>query len=241
MPMAHTDYSNYVAWKGWSDRTFGSYDKASSAYFRKELSDCGIGDISDIRVLELGFGNGSFAGWIKHGGGKYVGVEAIEELADRGRACGFETHAGKSSLGEMIQTDSCDLVVAFDVFEHISVDELRTLLHEVRACLRSRGRLLARVPSGDSPFSRAIQYGDLSHRAVLGSSAIVQLAGDAGFEVQAIREPAFPLRGMGIVPFFRRMFILLARKIAFPVIATAMMGGGRPVLTPNMVFVLVKP
>jgi cyclopropane fatty-acyl-phospholipid synthase-like methyltransferase len=239
--MEAADYSNYMAWKKWDDQEFGTYDKALSAYFRQELSLCGIADIAGIRVLELGFGNGAFAGWVRRGDAEYVGVEMIQELVDRGRACGFDVKLATVAIDDLAPPGHLDLIVAFDVFEHVCIDDLRSLLRKMHAYLRSGGRLLARVPSGDSPFSRAIQFGDLTHRTVLGSSAIAQLAEQTGFAVEAVREPAFPLRGMGVMTFVRRSVVLLIRRIVFPMIAKAMMGGGRPVLTPNMLFVLVKP
>ena len=98
-----------------------------------------------------------------------------------------------------------------------------------------------RVPSGDSPFARAIQHGDVTHQMAIGSSIVGQLAHDYGVTVDSVRAPAFPVRGLGLSTFVRRGAVVILRKAAFALIARAFMGGGRPVLTPDMVFVLVKP
>lgn len=68
-----------------------------------------------------------------------------------------------------------------------------------------------------------------------------QLAAQAGFGVDGIREPTFPLRDMGAMKWLRRASVVACRRLAYPLIAQAFMGGGRPVLTPNLLFVLVKP
>lgn len=77
--------------------------------------------------------------------------------------------------------------------------------------------------------------------ALTGSSAIRQLALESGLEVVSIREPAFPLRGLGMRSFLRRLLIVLVRRTVYPFITNTLMSGGRPVLTPNLVFVLAKP
>ena len=97
------------------------------------------------------------------------------------------------------------------------------------------------IASGDSPFALALQHGDLTHRTVVGSSAIRQLAGWTGFTVASVRSPVLPLHGGGAASFLRRMLVSTTRAVAYPVIAKVLMGGGRPVLTPDLLFVLVKP
>lgn len=76
---------------------------------------------------------------------------------------------------------------------------------------------------------------------MLGSSAVRQLALESGLDVVSIRQPAFPMRGLGPRVFLRRLPIVLTRRIVYPLVTNALMGGGRPVLTPNLVFVLAKP
>jgi len=68
-----------------------------------------------------------------------------------------------------------------------------------------------------------------------------QLANEVGFAVESVREPAFPIWGLGSWVFLRRAIVETFRLLAFAVITRVFMGGGRPVLTPNMVFVLEKP
>jgi hypothetical protein len=59
--------------------------------------------------------------------------------------------------------------------------------------------------------------------------------------VASVRSPVLPLHGCGVASFLSRMPASTARAVAYPVIAKVLMGGGRPVLTPNLLFVLLRP
>jgi SAM-dependent methyltransferase len=234
-------FAGYSDWKGWAGREFATCDDSMAAYFRSELARCGIDEVAGLRILEIGFGNGEFAGWARRHGVHYTGTEINPALVRYGRSQGLDVHEGDGGLASIVALGAVDIVVAFDVFEHIPLGELRAMLGEVRGCLRPGGLVLARLPSGDSPFARAIQHGDLTHRTALGSSAVRQLAGESGFDVLQVREPAFSWRGNRAIAGFRRAVVQGARRLAFPIIAALFMGGGSPVLTPNMVILFRKP
>lgn len=239
--MTTSGYTHYRAWKGWNDQSFGVCSTEQAIYYGEELKRSGIDGIDGKTVLEIGFGNGEFAAWVRSAGADYHGTELIPELVAQAAAAGFKAHDGGLPLENLLGEQSVDLIVAFDVFEHLDLETLLATLRSAHLALRPAGRMIVRVPSGDSPFSRAIQHGDTTHRIAIGSSMARQLGGDAGFVVDGVREPAFPLRGLGLRVFLRRMLVSLVRTAAFAVISRALMGGGRPVLTPNMVFVFVKP
>lgn len=162
-------------------------------------------------------------------------------MVERGREKLYEVYSSNAALTNVVESDSLDIVVAFDVLEHCDQLSLRSLLREAHSILKPSGCLIARVPSGDSPFGRAVQHGDLTHRLTLGSSAVRQLADEIGFLVRQIREPAFPLLGLGTASFLRRLGVWVARRLVFPVVRRMFMGGADIVLSPDMTFVLVKP
>lgn len=239
--MSTSDYVHYQDWKGWNGKPFGIYSKDQAVYFSEELRKSGIERAGGKTILEIGFGNGEFAGWARNAGANYHGTEFIDALVAKGASAGFSTHGAQKPLDMLLGEQSFDLIVAFDVFEHLEEGALRVILTSAYSALRPSGRLIVRVPSGDSPFSRAIQHGDSTHRMIIGSSMVGPLANDAGFTVDCVREPTFPLLGLGLRVFLRRAMVVALRKSAFALITRAFMGGGQPVLTPNMVFVLVKP
>lgn len=236
--MTGGSYQGYREWKAWKPGEFGRFRPDEAAWFAEELLRCGIRGLEGKRVLEVGFGNGGFASWAHGRGAEVLGTELIPELRELGSKAGFRVLDAAAPLAEQAGAGTVDLVVALDVFEHLERGQIAVLLPDLRDCLRPDGCLLGRVPSGDSPFSGAIQHGDLTHRSVLGSSAIRQLAAAAGFEAVEIREPALPLRGAGCLGALRRLLVRTGRRLAYPLIARVFMGGGHPILSPNMVFVL---
>lgn len=219
---------------------FGVCDVASEAYYAAELRAAGLTDLRGLHILEIGFGNGAFAGWASRAGAKYFGTEVIPELVTKGRNAGFAVYDASRSIDSSIPEASIDVAVALDVFEHLDQHDLVEMLRSIRGLLRPGGMVIARVPSGDSPFSGAIQHGDLTHQTILGSSAVRQLAGETDFNVVCIRQPAFPLRGLGPRVLIRRLLVVAARRVVYPIVTHALMGGGKPVLTPNLVFVLTR-
>lgn len=234
-------YERYREWKQWEPGDFGKCTSPDAVYFKSELAAAGIPDMRRVRVLEIGFGNAAFARWATDHGASYTGVERIPELVALGRECGFDVHVADGRLDCLAdKKGALDVVVAFDVFEHLAIGELTSLLSALRDLLKEGGRLIARFPSGDSPFARAVQYGDLTHQTVLGSSAVRQLAASTGFTVVQVRNPAFPVSGLGTRAWARRTFVRLTRRVVFPLVARVFMSGGPFVLTPNMVVVFVK-
>lgn len=233
--------AEYAAWKQWNAESFGSWSPADEVYFASELKQVGIEAVDGTYILEIGFGNGAFAGWASGRGAYYTGTETIPALVEWGRARGYRVHPAGATLTDLVEANSQDCVVAFDVFEHCDQGLLRKLLEEVYTVLKPGALLLARVPSGDSPFGRAVQHGDWTHRLTFGSSAVHQLADETGFLLTQVRKPAFPLVGMGAVPFLRRLLVSTVRRLAYPVLRWGFMGAGDAVLSPDMVFVLLKP
>ena len=235
-------YQGYESWKQWDKATFGSWSALEAAYFSAELKRVGIETCEDLRIYEIGFGNGAFAGYVRSRGGEYFGSELNEALVGRAREFGLNVF--EVGIKQLMATDkpaSFDLVVAFDVMEHLDVADIKSFLLDATELLKPGGVLLARVPSGDSPFGRAIFHGDITHRTALGSSAIRQLASQTGFEVFDIGPPRFPIFCVGWVRAIRRSGIRLAQILLSRLINLVFHDGQPRVITANLVFVLRKP
>jgi SAM-dependent methyltransferase len=231
----------YVAWKAWQAGDFGRCDPDTDAYYRQELQASGVSSVRGLIVGELGYGNGSFAGWVRAEGGRWAGREAIPELQQRAADAGFETIAPDVEFSRGYGQGRFDLIVAFDVIEHLEIAAIRSFLRETREALRPGGLVLLRVPSGDSPFSQAIYRGDLSHRTALGSSAVRQLADELELDVKQIRSPVLPVTGFGLLRGLRRAAVAVVRSVVFRFIRTVLMGNSGAVVSPNMVVVFSRP
>jgi SAM-dependent methyltransferase len=173
-------YGGYADWKDWrGDFAPSDYE---ARYFAAELAEI---PVVGKRVLEIGFGNGSFLAWAKARGADVVGTEIDTAMIERARAKGFD--AQPASLEALAATGQrFDLVVAFDVFEHWDKPMLVANLRQIAALLRNDGLVLARFPNGQSPLGRVHQYGDLTHQTVLSPSSIAQLARMTGLAVERV-------------------------------------------------------
>jgi 2-polyprenyl-3-methyl-5-hydroxy-6-metoxy-1,4-benzoquinol methylase len=137
-------YEGYclTRWKGWQG-DFETSDR-DARYFAAELA--GI-DLSGKRVLEIGFGNGSFLAWARRQNAQVTGTELIDALVEQARTKGYD--AQSASLQTLLASGrQFDLVVAFDVFEHWHKDELIANLGLLHALLAGDGLLLSRFPNG---------------------------------------------------------------------------------------------
>ena len=231
---------NYVDWKGWQGVDFGSFKHEEDLYYKLELEKSGVVSLHGLRIGELGYGNGSFAGWCNKQGGKWVGRELSSELQQRAMLAGYKIAASHENFSDVDGKETFDLIVAFDVIEHLNCDDIRKFLAECKEALKLNGILIFRIPSGDSPFSGAIYHGDLTHRTFLGSSAARQIAEEVGFDVMQIRSPALPVRGLSFIRSARRLIVLLLQNITYSFIRHFLMGHESAVISPNMIVVLKK-
>lgn len=238
-PRGHS-VATYRDWKTWSENDFGHCDKIGTCYFERELARAGIHVGPDTSVLEVGFGNGTFAAWATARQADYTGTELDPVLVQRAGHHGWRAFPATLALDTLDLPRAPDCVVLFDVLEHLTIAEITELLTSARQVLADDGLLLARFPSGDSPFARPTQYGDITHQSILGSSAVQQLAAAAGMEVVQTRSPVLPVRGIGLRRALRRAPIIAARALVTPMIRLTFHNNHPTVITANMIAVLRK-
>jgi SAM-dependent methyltransferase len=237
--MVNGKFEEYRVWKGWREDNFSRCTPIDARYFEVELARAGVQLKGAISVLEIGFGNGSFASWARKRGWRYVGIEIDSELVARGQGHGFEVVHADVPLESGAAGRDYDLIVGFDVLEHLSIPDISKLLASLCSLLKSDGRLVARFPSGDSPFSRAVQYGDLTHRSILGSGIIQQLAISTGFRILQIRSPVLPLTGIGLRRTIRRAGVIFGRALVGKLLQLIYFDNQQRVMTPNLLVVMV--
>ena len=103
-------------------------------------------------------------------------VEVATRLGIPGVAEG-DIHSTLQALDEM----SVDCVVAFDVIEHFSRDELVGLVDRSRRVLVPSGVWIIHTVNAESPFFGRARYGDLTHEVAFTSDSLSQLLHASGF------------------------------------------------------------
>jgi SAM-dependent methyltransferase len=229
------DSGAYRSWKGWEERDFGRVGE-DAGYFMAEVRRSGAAVGPGTRVLEIGFGNGAFAVWATERGAEYVGTELDQELVLRAKRAGLNAlHVSEASI-TLKREESFDSVFAWDVLEHVPRPALLPMLVELKEVMKPGAVLVARVPSGDSPFSGAIQTGDVTHQPALGSAAVRYIGMSAGFAAVEVKECAIPLWGCGFSALVRRSIVVLCDLCVHPPVRL-LMRNPSAILTPNMIVV----
>lgn len=167
-------YDRYDAWKGWTDAFRFSRDE--SAYYRAEL---GEGSLAGLDVFEIGFGSGAFLAWAREQGARVTGSEITPAAIRAAKEAGVPLLPGDFGA-DGLPEHAFDLIVAFDVFEHIESTAIAGKLAAIDRALKPGGRLLLRYPNGQSPFGLVHQHGDATHLTALSRAKIEQYAAGTG-------------------------------------------------------------
>jgi SAM-dependent methyltransferase len=138
----------------------------------------------DIRVLDLGCGHGAYLYFLRAAGYKNItGVDVSPQQVDVAHKLGIKEAECCEILRYLEETkpDSVDVVLLIDVLEHLTREELFTLLDQVHRVLRPGGTCVAHVPNAEGIFGMRVRFGDLTHENAFSPSSVRQLYQTLGF------------------------------------------------------------
>ncbi len=182
---------DYLKWKDWNHEQFGRIGSKERNAFKIELSRTKHNFKSGTKVLEIGFGNGEFLAFAREREWEVKGLEINFNLLEIAEKHGFDV-SHSSELTDL-QESHFDLVVAFDVLEHLDEQSISNIFHEINRILRSGGFLIAKFPNGDSPFGMINQNGDVTHITTIGSGKIKYWAKRFGMNIVFLGGEAEPI------------------------------------------------
>lgn len=149
------------------------------------------------RVLDIGCGQGELLRLLLADGFDARGVDVSPEQVGLARAAGLD----RVELGDFhAYTRACpggwDAVVATDLLEHLTRDELVAAFDDVHRALRPGGVFVARVPNAVSPLGGYTMFGDITHETWFTRRSVAQLAAVAGFATVDVFACPPPVHGM---------------------------------------------
>lgn len=218
-------YRNYDAYKGWSDLPVQVPPEV-----QQNILDI-AGRHGKLRILEIGFGDGGFLDWAASAGHQVTGFEIRPEAVDAARSRGHEAYVGSAQIPPV------DLIVALDVLEHLSDEQLLDFFSSADRHLLPKGRIVARFPNGSSPFFGHFQYGDRTHQRPLNADMLKQVSMLRGFAVVHAANPRPVPQGFGAKVKFRLAYLI--RDVFETVVGLAYFGHRMP-MDPNIVVVLER-
>lgn len=195
----------------------------------------------DATILEVGCGYGALLHVARAAGyTKLSGIDGSPEQVAAAAALGIAGVREGDLLTALadLPPESHDAVVAFDVIEHLTKDELVGFTDQVLRVLKPGGRWIIHVPNAASPFFGAVRYGDLTHELAFTSESLAQLVLASGFrEVQSYEDRPIPhgLKSGGRAVLWR----LLRRLLGF-YLMVEVGAANQPILTQNLLAVAVK-
>jgi SAM-dependent methyltransferase len=151
------------------------------------------------RILDFGCGDGALLSIAEElGYSKLHGVDASPGLL------GLAAKATRAelTLGEGLDylahaaPGSFEAIVAFDVLEHLTRDELLAWAREASRVLAPSGVAIIHVPNGASPFVGRTLWGDLTHERAFTAHSLGQLLRPLGFLDGAAHEDSPPAHGL---------------------------------------------
>jgi SAM-dependent methyltransferase len=133
-------------------------------------------------VLEIGCGAGGLLAYLERRGFSHAtGIDISAEQVDRARRRGVK--AELADVFEFLERNQHTFagILAVDVLEHFSRDELVRLAPLLHAALQPGGRLLVQTANGAGLFPRQVIYGDLTHMTIFTPDSLAQLLRPVGF------------------------------------------------------------
>ena len=189
-------YRGYVStFKGTPDLTA----EASAAWWDHKYLPL-LADLDRARpILEIGCGSGGLLAWLgRRGFSNARGIDVSAEQVELARRRG--AHAEVADACDYLSQHHArfSLILAVDVLEHFTRDELPGLVRLAYDALQPGGRVLIQTANGAGLFSRQVVYGDLTHVTIFTPESLAQLLRPVGFQDLAFFETGpVPIRVRG--------------------------------------------
>ena len=165
-------------------------------------------------ILELGCGSGTLIGYLMSRGYRNVrGVDASKEQVQLAVDSGLECVTLGDAIEAISRTEPMteDVVVAFDVLEHLSLPDVISLTSHTLRILKPGGVLILHTPNAGGIFGNMACYGDLTHQTSFTAKSLSQLLRSIGFS-QVIMEEDRPIPH-GVLSAVRRCCWHLIRPL----------------------------
>lgn len=151
------------------------------------------------RIIDLGCGSGALLLFLQQAG--YVnttGVETSPDQVEFARRLGVSSVIAADLLSFLRESaaELYDVVVAFDVIEHFSKDEVLEILDHACRVLRPGGRLILHVPNAEGIFGSRIFWSDFTHEMAFTREGLRQLTQACGFASLHCREDVPAVHGL---------------------------------------------
>ncbi|MBK9797936.1 MAG: class I SAM-dependent methyltransferase [Holophagaceae bacterium] len=154
--------------------------------------------IAEASIFEFGAGWGKNLLALKALGARNLqGADISQEQIELGRQLGLDSLrliTPEDDLGQLMAGARFDIILAYDILEHLTIKQIEQFAAAVRGLLRPGGLLVVEVPNDLAPLN-PIRSGDLTHLRAFTGASITQFFRLCHLEPMVIRGVGFPGEG----------------------------------------------
>jgi 2-polyprenyl-3-methyl-5-hydroxy-6-metoxy-1,4-benzoquinol methylase len=138
----------------------------------------------NLAIVDLACGPGAMLYFLNLAGYRNIaGVDISQEQIDVAARIGIST-ASCATLEDYLAAltpATVDVILAIDIFEHLTRPHVMEMLKAIRRVLRPGGRCVAHVPNGEGLSGMKIRFGDFTHELAFTRTSASQIFNVAGF------------------------------------------------------------
>jgi SAM-dependent methyltransferase len=191
------------------------------------------------RIVDVGCGTGTILRWLKQEGyTRLTGVDVSPEQVEAAKDGLDDIVLGEATGFLSTRAEHFDQIIAIDLIEHLTKDELIEFLDACREALRAGGRLLVRTPNLTARGGTALRYGDFTHELGLTPGALNNLFRLTGFHEYRARECVPVPHGLVSASRFLLWHVVRLLPLAYDYIEVG--GNNFPVYTRNFIALGIK-
>ena len=177
-------YSKYV-----SAHTSQLYGEASLNDIKKEFPIWRayfgrfLPDNKNVKIIDLGCGNGGFVWWLQEVGFKNVnGIDISEEQADEAEKLGIKNIV-KADIKDFLKDkkEVFGVIFARDVLEHFNKEEAIDVLNIIYDSLKQGGQFVCQTVNAENLLWGRLRHGDFTHELAFTKESIAQVLNVSGF------------------------------------------------------------
>lgn len=178
--MDKIDYSRY--YRKWH-KTDEDYVEKRIKFYKRYVKRFLPGD-QKIKILDIGCGMGFLLVALNRMGYKNcMGIDISIEQIDVAQGFGLNVSHVEDSLDFLKNNEeSFDVILAFDVIEHIPINDQLSFIKAICNALKSDGKFVCTVPNANSILASRWRYGDWTHFCSFTENSLDFLLYNGGFK-----------------------------------------------------------
>lgn len=234
----YTNYTSTQENRGGQDQT--QLFNQQVFYFTKEIVPF-ITCAKQGNIVDIGCGNGSMVKALQNAGFTNMqGIDLSAEQVEAATKLGVKNIVCNTAEEFLKDKDnSFDAILAIDVIEHFTKDELVKVLAMIRKALKPGGIAFFRTPNMDAPLTSVYSYGDFTHECLLNKSSAEQVMLSCGFNNAEVHPSMILAQGT-----LKEMVRKLAWQLTLFRLKFMLFSSGRTwdgvVFTPNLLIKAIK-